>query len=160
VRQKTAVFFLLILCFANASPAQERTELFSKIDKVFKEKEPKWEVERVNKGDTTDPVRQSITFRSDEGQANVDVSIWEKEKDARDVFAAAALSYDNRMGKRMVRAAVPKLGDESYIWTHPGSTAWPMLTFRKGKVNVTVFAPSVAVAKRFAQHVLEQMPAG
>jgi hypothetical protein len=59
----------------------------------------------------------------------------------------------------MVKASVPKLGDESYLWTNPGSTAWPLLTFRKGRVNVTIFAPSVEVAKRFAHHVLEQMPA-
>jgi hypothetical protein len=60
-------------------------------------------------------------------------------------------------GKRMVKASVPKLGDESYLWTNPGSTAWPLLTFRKGRVNVTVFAPSVKVARRFARHVLDQM---
>jgi hypothetical protein len=159
MRQKVAAIFLLFACCTGSSLAQEGPELFSKIDKVFKEKEPAWEVERVNEGDATDPIRRSVTFRSEAGQANVDVSIWAKEKDAREVFAADALAFGNMRGKRMVKAAVPKLGDESYIWTHPGSTAWPMLTFRKGRVNVTVFAPSVAVAKRFARHVLEQMPA-
>jgi hypothetical protein len=160
VRMKAAALLLLVLCCAGASPAQERPELFSKIEKVFREKEPAWEVERVHRGGSADPASQSITFRSGEGQANVSVNVWEREKDARDSFAAEALAYDNRHGKRMKKAAVPGLGDESHIWTPPGSTAWPMLTFRKGKVNVTVFAPSVKVAKRFAQHVLGQMPAG
>lgn len=159
MRHKAAVISLLIVCFTGVALAQERPELFSKIERVFQEKEPAWKVESVIKGDSSDPVRQSVTFRSDEGQANVDVSIWAKEKDARDVFAAHALAYDNRPGNRKEKAAVPKLGDESYIWTSPGSTAWPLLTFRKGRVNVTIFAPSVEVAKRFARRVLGQMPA-
>lgn len=157
--KKAAVCFLLIVCCAGASLAQEVPELFSKVDKVFKEREPAWEVEGVIKGDGTDPFRQSVTYRSEDGQANVDVSVWKQEKDAREVFAAHALSYENRRGKRMQKASVPGLGDESHLWTHAGSTAWPLLTFRKGKVNVTVFAPSVAVAKRFARHALEQIPA-
>ena len=159
MRQKAAAFLLLIVCFGCAPVAQEGPDFFSKIAKVFKEKEPAWKVESVNKGDTTDPVRQSITFRSDEGQANVDVTVWEKEKDAREVFAAETLAFDNGMGKRMEKASVSELGDEGHIWTNPGSRAWPMLSFRKGKINVRVFAPSVDVAKRFARHVLEQMPA-
>jgi hypothetical protein len=159
MRQKVAAIFLLFACCTGSSLAQGGPGLFAKIDKVFKEKEPAWEVERVNKGDAADPVRRSVTFRSEAGRANVDVSIWAKEKDAREVFAADALAIGNTRGKRMVKAAVPKLGDESNLWTNPGSTAWPLLTFRKGRVNVTVFAPSVDVAKRFAQHVLEQLPA-
>ncbi|HEX8557745.1 MAG TPA: hypothetical protein VF668_06580 [Pyrinomonadaceae bacterium] len=160
MRHRAAVFLLLIFCFAGGARAQEGPGLFSRVEKVFQEKEPAWEVERVNRGDAPDPARRSYVFRSEEGQASVDVSVWEKEKDAREAFSATVLSFDERMGRRMEKAAVPKLGDEGHIWTHPGRTAWPMLMFRKGKVNVTVFAPSVEVAKRFAQHVLEQMPAG
>ncbi len=156
MRKNAAVFFLLTVCLAGAAAAQEAPELFSKIERVFKEKEPAWKVERVYKGDGDG--RRSITFRSGEGQAHVDVIVWGKEKDARDVFAAEAVAFDNTGGKRMVKAAVPKLGDESYIWTHAGSKAWPTLVFRKGKVSVRVFAPSVAVAKRFARHVQAQMP--
>lgn len=159
MRQKIAAVLLLLTCWAGPALAREVPELFSKIDKVFKEKEPAWKVERVNEGASADPFRRSTTFRSDAGQANVDVSIWAKEKDAREVFAAEALAFGNMRGKRMSKAAVPGLGDEGHLWTHPGSTAWPMLTFRKGRVNVTVFAPSLEVAKRFARHVLGQLPA-
>jgi hypothetical protein len=159
MRLQAIIFPLLIICLSNSLLSQEKPELFSKIEQVFKEKEPAWKIERVNTGESSDPARQSIVFRSDEGQASVDVTIWKREKDAREVFAAESLAFDNRAGKRMVKDTLPKLGDENHVWTPRGSTAWPMLTLRKGKVNVTVFAPSVAVAKRFAQHVLEQIPA-
>jgi hypothetical protein len=62
------------------------------------------------------------------------------------------------MIKGMVKNTLPNLGDENHIWTHPDSEVWPVIRFRKGKVNIEIFAPSVTIAKRFAQHVLEQLP--
>ncbi len=156
MRRKAFILFVLSVCFAGAPLAQEGPELFSKIGRVFKDKEPAWRVEREEKGESTDPLTRSFTFRSGAGQASVSVAVWRREKDAREVFAAEAIAFGNTMGKRMSKAAVPELGDEGYIWTHPGSAAWPVVVFRKGRVNVRVFAPSVPVAKRFARHVLGQ----
>lgn len=107
----------------------------------------------------SDPFHQSIVFRSGKNQAAVDVSIWRREKDAQDVFAGESIAFSNTMGKRMVKSKLANLGDESHIWTNRGSTAWPTINFRKGNVNVTVFAPSVVVAKRFARHIFEQLAA-
>jgi hypothetical protein len=134
--------------------AQEKRELISRIERVFQEKEPTWKV------DSSFPDEQSIVFRSEEGQAAVEISIWKKEKDAKQEFTAHSLSLDNTWGKSMgtVKNTLPNLGDENHIWTLPDSQAWPMIRFRKGKVNIQIFAPSVTIAKRFAQHVLEQLP--
>ena len=159
MKLRVIIFFLLIICFSNSLHAQEKPELFSKIERVFQEKEPSWKVERTHPNTTSDPIRQSLVFRSGKTQASVDVTIWKREKDARDVFTAESLAFDNTAGKRMVKGKLPKLGDENYIWTNRGSVAWPMLKFRKGNINVTIFAPSVAVARRFARHVSEQMAA-
>jgi hypothetical protein len=135
--------------------AQENRELISRIERVFQEKEPAWKVDSSFAHDG-----QSIVFRSEEGQAAVEVSIWKREKDAKQDFAAHSLSLDNTWGKSMgtVKNILPNLGDENHIWTLPDSEAWPMIRFRKGKVNIQIFAPSVTIAKRFAQHVLEQLP--
>lgn len=159
MKRKVVVLFLLFICFPEVLVAQEKPELFSKIEKVFKEKEAAWKVERSHPSDATDPIRQSIVFRSGKNQASVDVSIWKKEKDAQDVFAGESLASDNISGTRKVKRSLPGLGDENHIWTNRGSTVWPMIKFRKGNINVTVFAPSVAIAKRFAQHILEQIAA-
>ena len=159
MKLRTVILFLLIFCFSTSIYAQEKPELFSKIEQVFQKKEPAWKVERIYPSNTSDPITQSIVFRSRIGQASVDISIWRREKDAQDVFTAESLAFDNIRGKRVIKSRLPKLGDENHIWTNPGSTAWPTIKFRKGNINVTVFAPWVAIAKRFAQHVFEQMAA-
>ena len=157
MKLKAIIFILLIICGSNSLAAQEGSELFSKIERVFRVKEPAWKVERVYPATASDPIRRSIVFRSGKSQASVDVSVWSREKDARDVFTAESLAFDNASGKRMVKGKLPALGDENFIWTNRGSAAWPTIRFRKGNINVMVFAPSVAVAKRFARHVFEQM---
>jgi hypothetical protein len=58
-----------------------------------------------------------------------------------------------------MKRSLPKVGDENYMWTNPHSTVWPTIKFRKGRILVTVFAPTVAIAKRFAYHVLKEIDA-
>ena len=159
MKLKLFAFCLLIICFSTNLLAQGKQELFSKIESVFQQKEPEWKVERPYPGNTAGPLTQSIVFRSGKNQASIAVSIWKREKDAQDVFAAESIAFGNTMGKRMIKGSLPNLGDENHIWTHRGSAAWPTIKFRKGNINVTVFAPSVAIAKRFAQHIFEQVAA-
>ena len=155
---KAIALSLLILCVPHGLLAQEQPELFSRIERVFREKEPAWKVEQILPHDLISSRRREIVFRSARGQALVDVEIWEREKDARDVFTAHSIAFDDSpMGNRKVKRSLPKLGDENHIWTFPGSTAWPTIKFRKGNIIVTVFAPTVAITKRFAQHVFTQI---
>ncbi len=159
MKTKAIALSLLILCAPGRLLAQEKPELFSRIERVFREQEPAWKVERSNLRNTINPHHQVIVYRSARGQALVDVMIWEKEKDASDVFTAHSISYDDTAGKKRVKRSLPGLGDENHIWTDPGSTAWPTIKFRKGSIIVTIFAPSVAIAKRFARHVYSQIVA-
>ena len=139
--------------------AAEPAKLFANIEQVFCEKEPGWKIESLRVDPESDTQKQSIVLRSDEGQAAVEVWVWKKEQDARDVFAAHAKAFDNTRGGRMVKDKLQGLGDENYICTNRGSEAWPTIQFRQGRANVTVFAPSVTVANRFARRVLEQLNA-
>jgi hypothetical protein len=160
MKLKIFFFFLIVACFSSGIIAQEKPELFSKIERVFKEKEPAWKVEKNYPSSTSDPIKQDIVFRSGKDQASIQITIWKREQDAKDVFTSESNGFNNTMGRRMIKNNLPGLGDENHIWTNRGSEAWPMLNFRKGNIDVTVFAPSVTVAKRFAQHVLEQITAG
>jgi hypothetical protein len=160
MKRRIAALLLLITCCLNYTPAQEKPNLFSRIKSVFEEKEPAWKFEDVIFSDSSGPIHQSIKLNDGENQAVVAVWDWKEEKVAHDAFAADSLSLDNGMGKRMTKSSVPKLGDENHIWTHQDTTAWPMLKFRKGSINVTVYSPSVEISKRFAQYILEQIAAG
>jgi hypothetical protein len=151
------VLLLLGLLVSTGTLAQEKTELFVRVERVFAEKELGWKVERIYPGNTSDPITQSIVLRSRSGQASVDMSIWRRQQDAEDVFGGESVAFDNTAGKKKVKRSLPGFGDENHIWTNPGSTAWPMIKLRKGSVVVSVFAPSVAIAKKFAQYVLVEI---
>jgi hypothetical protein len=154
---KSSIPLLLILCSSITCFGQEKPKLLLDIERVFREKEARWKVERINYQKEFDPNKEDIVFRSGKVQAAVSIKIWEKIKDAQDVFEATSIAFSNTHAK-MIKSRLPGLGDEGYIWKSRGSDAWPTIYFRKGNVNVTVFAPSVAVAKRFAQHIAEQIP--
>ena len=167
MRRRTFLLLLLpplsVACLTNYLPAQRSPEqspdLFTRVERAFSEQEPDWKLEESRASETTDPTGRDILLRSGETQAAVSVKVWRREQDSREVFAAESLAFDNTRGKRMVKGSVQGLGDENHLWTNAGTDAWPMLTFRKGRVNVLVFAPSTDVAKRFARRVLEQIEA-
>jgi hypothetical protein len=151
--------FIFFLPFSTGTIAQEKPELFSRIERVFHEKESAWKVERIYPANTSDPIKQSIVLRSRKGQASVDISIWRRAQDAQDVFGGQSVAFDNTAGKKKVKRILSLVGDENYIWTNRGSSAWPMMMFRKGNIVVSIFAPTVAIAKQFAQYVLKEMAA-
>jgi hypothetical protein len=157
MRVKQLGLLLIILSCSSNAVAQDKPEFIARVEQVFREKETAWKVERINVINATDPFQQSITLRSGKNQALVDISIWNRLKDARDVFTAESIAFDNIVGKKRVKGRLHNLGDENYIWTHRGSSAWPKIIFRSGRITVNVFAPSVAIAKRFAKHILGQM---
>jgi hypothetical protein len=153
---KFGVWLLLGLCCAASASAQDKPQLFDGVERVFREKEARWKIERLSVKGEIDPLEQNIVFRAGKQQAAVRIVIWKKVKDASDTFTAVGIAMSD-MSKRRSRHRLPGFGDEGYIWTHPGSNAWPTIDFRKGGVNVTVFAPTIAIAKRFAGHILAQI---
>jgi hypothetical protein len=150
---------LFLLLFSSGTTAQEKPELFSRIERAFHEKEPAWKVERILSGQQSDPIKQSIVFRSRKRQASVELNIWKRTQDAQDVFGGQSLAFDNFIGKKKVKRSLPMVGDENYVWTNPGSSAWPMMMFRKGNIIVSIFAPTLTIARRFAQYVLNEIAA-
>lgn len=155
--KKFASYFLLfVFCFSSDGRAQEAPKLFDAVEREFKQKESRWKIERLDvKGEAIQKL--DIVFRSGVGQAAVEVEVWDSVKNARDVFAGRAVASASA-SKRRIKRALPGFGDEGHIWLHPHSTAWPSINFRKGSVNVSVFAPNVATAKSFARRVLELIP--
>jgi hypothetical protein len=148
-----------LMACADYCRAQEKPELIMDVEPVFQEKETKWKVERVNVHvNNYDPFTQEMTFRSGSFQAAISVSIWRREIDAHDVFQGTSIAFSQSGGAKKIKRRLPNLGDENYIWTNPHNTAWPTIYFRQGNVQVSVFAPSVAVAKRFARHIADQIP--
>lgn len=165
------ILFLLILCHSGGVDAQEKPGLFSKVEKALREKEPAWKVEELIPGDTSDPLNRRIILRSGRGRASVDIFIWRREEDARDVFTATSFAIDNSatfvsesLGRKTedktIKSSLPRLGDENHMWTYTNYPRQVIVQFRKGNVIVRVDSPLEGAAKRFARHVFEQIAAG
>jgi hypothetical protein len=157
LKLKLSALCLFVLCLANSILAQGAPALFSKVESTFKEKEPAWKVERTLPGKTSDPRSLDIVFHRGRIQAAIKIWIWRREIDAKDVFAATSLAFDNTGGKKMAKSVLPKMGDENHVWTSRGKMPWTTISFRIGGTDVEVFAPSVVIARRFALHILEQI---
>jgi len=149
-----AATLLLVALGSRAVFAQQKLELFSKVEAAFKQREPAWKVEKINQNVA---YHESITFRNGNRQASVDLANWDSPEHAHETFGGLVIAFDNVQGKHGVKTTLANFGDENYMWTNLGKYTWPTIYMRKGSVVVMVFAPSVAVAKRFAQHVLEQI---
>ena len=154
-----AVRAAALLFAALSSPAalaQQKPELLSKVEAAFKQHEPAWKIENIN---VQAAGHWSFTFRNGNRQAAVDLMIWNSPQQAHEIFDGQLIAFENQRG-HAVKRTVANLGDENYMWTNRGSEAWPTIMFRKGSVFVDVFAPSVPIARRFAQHVIEQIKQG
>lgn len=150
---------LLVLCCAVNVFAQDKPSWVTQVEDTFRQKERKWKIEDTIVRDEETFFDESITLKSGGYRANVHLTIWDSTKNAQDVFEAEAVAYDNTMGARVSKTRLANLGDENYIWPNLNRQGWTMIQFRKATVLVRVYAPSVATAKRFAQHVLARIPA-
>lgn len=149
---------IISVLFLAASPsAAQKRDVFSNIEKVFRTKEPTWRLEKVLPGQSQNPVSESIMLRQGTKQASIDVWIWLTVQDAHEMFTGQVIAMDNTRGTKTNKRNLTNLGDENYMWTNPHSEAWPTINFRQGNVFVSVFAPTVPVAERFAHYVLEQV---
>jgi hypothetical protein len=148
----------LILCCAVNVFAQDKPLWVLQIEDAFKRKELKWKIERTIIRNERSFFDESITLKSGGYRAHVQLTIWDSAKNAQDVFEAEAIAFDNTMGSRVSKTKLKDFGDENYIWPNLNRDGWTMIEFRKGKVLVRVYAPSVATAKRFAQYVIGQIP--
>lgn len=171
MRLRAILFFLSILCLPSDIGAQQQPELFSNVDRVFREKEPAWKVEECLPADTSDPVKHRIIFSSRRGRASINISIWRREEDAREVFTATSLAIDNsaafvseslgrKVDDKKIKSSLPRLGDENHMWAYKDYPRRVIIQFRRGSVIVRVDAPTEVVAKRFAQRIFEQLAAG
>ncbi len=157
-KTKLLVSILMVLWFPSNLIAQDKPQFIGEVEQLFRENEPKWKVERTYVNSGSGFFKEDIVFRNGKVQASISIGVWEKVENAREVFKGESIAFDNIIGKKMVKNSLPNLGEDSYIWTYLNSSAWPTIRFRKDGVIVEVYAPSVAIAKRFAQYVAKRIP--
>ena len=154
---KRAGLILSVLVWAGSSAVAQKADLFSRIEQTFRTNEPAWKLEKVLRGPSENPATMSIALRQGSKQASVDVWIWKTPKDAHEMFSGQVMAMDNTRGTKNMKRDLTNLGDENYMWANAHGEAWPTINFRKRSVFVSVFAPTIPLAERFAHYVLEQV---
>jgi hypothetical protein len=151
----------LILCIsllpglwlAQSIRAQDKPILVLQIEKAFTEKEPRWKIDRENE-QTSPPV---IHLKSGNTDTLIWINIMDSAKSASEAFEGGTIAFANIMGARGRKNKLPNFGDENYIWTGFGARATTSIHFRRGNIYIQIIAPSQVTAKRFAQHVMDQI---
>jgi hypothetical protein len=147
--------FALFLLFSGSSFAQEKPAWITSFENTLKKKEAAWKIK--NKIEYPETGSYSFTLKSGNATALIQISAFPVITNPEETFTGQVTIFDNTTGKNMRKNKLPNLGSEGYIWT--GSrNSYTSIKFRKDKVFVNVFAPTEKTARRFAQHVFEQIP--
>ncbi len=148
--------FVLLLAFASTLIvfAQEaELSLYTKITNSIEKNEPEWKLDR--KAIMSNQV--IIRWTSGKGRSFVSVSLLSSEIEATEAFKSRLNLLMNIPETKTSKSELKGFGDACYLLKNEGAVGANII-FRKGSYTVEVFAPSVEIAKRFAQHVSDLLP--
>lgn len=151
--KKLLILVVVFLLFPSATlTGQDPLSLIEKLEKVTKDREPDWTLDRKL------PIEQVVVLRWSSGESRIFMSIFltassGKAKESLDTTVA---SMNEQTGTKP--QTIPDLGEESFLWPGDNAGRSARLAFRQGKVQVLLFAPTEDVAKRFGGYVLATLP--
>ena len=151
---KAPCLVVALLLWAPASVVtQDSPTLFGKIERSVIGKEPEWKLERkfLNGG------RVSFLWRHGAEEVSASVTSLASPEEAAKEFQRSvdAVPLPTTAGPD---GAVPGLGDDSRVWARYTQSGRSAIHFSKGSVHVQVSAPSLGLAKRFAQLIANVIP--
>jgi hypothetical protein len=154
MRKLTYNLVLFVLLFSPVRIyGQEIPVLVTRLEKVFKQNEPKWKLQRPYV-QLRPPV---MHLKSSLGDALIYVEIMESAKAAGEAFEGNTIAFGNTMGGRGRRAKLPNFAEENYIFTGFVVGGTTTIFFRQGNIFINVSAPNKSIAKRFALLVLNEI---
>ncbi len=153
MKKKSIIFVAaLLLCnYPTLLIAQDSLSLMEKLERVTKEKESQWKLDRKL------PSEKLIVLRWSSGEARVFMSIamTDSPGKAKEIYESSVARLNEQLGNKGTKSKVPNLGAENQLWTGYNNDGSAAMQFRQGKVHVLLFAPSEDVAKRFARYVAD-----
>lgn len=130
--------------------AKGESELTARVERSMKEKEPEWKASRLLSNGNR------VVKRWKFGNEEVLVSVHE--------YRTGDEAADE-MSRAVKAVSVPgkpleKMGDEAYVWAAYTESGRSAVRFRKSNVFVSVSAPSLGLAKKFARHIAAEIEDG
>jgi len=153
---------ILMLFPTLAGIAQDNSDLFTRMETLIAEKQPGW---KLAKKRVYPKIEQGVyEWKKDKSSVAVHLFLYQSPEEASTRFKAMPLLYQGSgldvrgLDMTLLRATVPKLGDENYLWEESRSQKSFGVDFRKGRVVVHTDASSIAVAEQFALQIAEAIP--
>lgn len=152
-----SIIFIAALLLGNYSTlivAQDGLSLMQKLERVTKEREPQWNLDRKLPGEKLVVLRWS----SNEGQVFMSITVTDSPDRAKEIYERSLARLNEQLGAGATKSTLPNLGAENQLWTGYNNDGSAAMQFRQGKVHVLLFAPSEDVAKRFSRYVNDLIP--
>jgi len=152
-----SIILIATLLLGNYSAfviAQDGLSLMEKLERVTKEREPQWTLDRKL------PVEKLFVLRwsSNEGKVFMSITVAHSPDEAKEIYESSVARLNEQLGTKGTKSTLPNLGAENQVWTGYYNDGTAALEFWQGKVHVILFAPSEDVAKRFARYVSDLVP--
>jgi hypothetical protein len=153
---------LVILFPTEAVIAQDKSELFNRIERSVNEKQSEW---KLIKKRVYPKIAQAVyEWRSGKASVAVYILVYDSSEEASMRLKALPLFYQGSgldvrgSDITVLKATVPNLGDENYLWEASDRQRVMGVDFRKGRIVVHTNAPSIAMAEQFALQIAEAIP--
>jgi len=151
--KKLLILVAVFLLYPSVTlTGQDPLSLIEKLEKITKEREPDWTLDRKL------PTDQIVVLRWSSGENRIFMSIFltassDRAKEALDRTVA---SMNEQTGAKP--KTIPDLGEENFMWPGDSAGSSARSAFRQGKIQVLLFAPTEDIAKRFGVYVLDTLP--
>jgi hypothetical protein len=157
MKKKLIIFVtVFLLCsYSGSVSAQDGLSLMEKLERVTKENEPQWKLDRKL------PSEKLVVLRWSSGEARVfmSITVTDSPDKAKEIYESSVTRLKEQLGNKGTKSTVPNLVAENQLWTGYNNDGSAAMQFRHGNVHVLLFAPSEDVAKRFARYVADLLPA-
>lgn len=151
----TCLVTTLVLCVPLLSLAQDKdtyrtnrdraTQIAANIERSIKSKEMEWRLKDASPED----FGFHQYWRSGKREIRVSISVYNSPEEASNTLQVRSRTSSVAFGEKL-----DDFGEEAYYLTHRYFGA---VGVRKGRTYVEVHAPSLVLAKQFAQYALEQI---
>jgi hypothetical protein len=150
---------LTMLLFTASGVGQSNTDSFTRIETSVAQKQPGW---KLTKKRLYPKIEQGL-FVWENGKSVVAIHVFlcDSADEASTRLKTLPLLYNGggsdvaSLNMTVLRATVPHLGDENFLWEAHDKEGVMGVDFRKGRVVVHTNASSIAVAEQFAMQIAE-----
>lgn len=157
MKHQLSCICILILFFTFNGFAQVKTQWLVNLENTIKQKEPLWKIQEESQDSGNSSLVYSLILKSDENSLAIKIAKFNDSATAKKQLTDLISFTKKVSNKQATEIKLKDTGDEGYTWKSK-SDNWAKIMLRKKNFLIDIVASSEISGKRFAKHVLEQIP--